>query len=259
METSQILTVAFINIRGQTGFQLSKQLQIEHFVRDYKIDILNLQEANIEDDTFSECNLISSSFNILSNNSENKYGTASLIKNDINVENIAMDREGRVIIFKVGGMTFGNLYIQSGTDSLSRNKREHYFSEIVPQILINHHQHGFIGGDLNCITEKEDATHNPETKISSSLKRLVKNYNWKDSFRTLHPKSKAYSRYYKHDRIGEGASRIDRCYHWGELVPIEAKYVSLAFSDHFGLIVSFSLPTQLSKLLGPTARLFFKT
>ena len=59
METSQILTVAFINIRGQTGFQLSKQLQIEHFVRDYKIDILNLQEANIEDETFSECNLIS--------------------------------------------------------------------------------------------------------------------------------------------------------------------------------------------------------
>ena len=182
-----------------------------------------------------------------------------MVKNEFEPENIAMDREGRVIIFEVGGITCGNFYIDSGTDAMSRGKRENYFSEIVPQVMVNHKQHGFVGGDLNCIVDKQDATHNPESKISPSLKRLVKNFGWEDSFRSLYPQSKSFSRYYKHDRIGEGASRIDRCYHWGEIVVKESKYVSLAFSDHFGLIVTFSLPTQLSKLLSPKSRPFFKT
>ena len=198
-----------------------------------------MQEAHIEENTFSECKLITSGYNIIANNSQNKYGTASLIKNELEAENIVMDKEGRVIIFEVGGITCGNLYIHSGTDSMSKNRRENYFSEVVPQLLINHRQQGFIGGDFNSIIDKEDATHNPESKISTSMKRLVKTFKWSDSFRSLHPRSKAYSRYYKHDRIGEGASRIDKCYHWGDIVVKESKYVSLAFSDHFGLIVSY--------------------
>ena len=101
---------------------MPKQLQIENFIKDYKIDILNLQEVNIEEDTFSECHFISSNFKILQNNSENIYGTASLVKNEFDVENIYMYREGRVLIFEVGGITCGNLYIQSGTDSVSRKK-----------------------------------------------------------------------------------------------------------------------------------------
>ena len=259
MDQSKFLTVGFINIRGQTGLTLSKQLQIEQFIRNNNVDILHLQEVNIEEITFSECKLITSSYNVIANNSQNKYGTASLIKNELEAENIAMDKEGRVIIFEVGGITCGNLYIHSGTDSVSRNKRENYFSEVVPQLLINHKQHGFIGGDLNSIIEKEDATHNPESKISKSMKRLVKTFKWSDSYRSLHPKSKAYSRYYKHDRIGEGASRIDRCYHWGDIAATDSKYVSLAFSDHFGLLVSYSLPDQISRMLSPKSRPLFRT
>ena len=259
MDTSQLLTVGFINIRGQTGLNLPKQLQIEQFLRNNNLDILHLQEANIEDDTFSECYLISSSYNIIVNNSQNKYGTASLVKTEFDVENLAMDKEGRVIIFEVGGVTCGNLYIHSGTDAASRSKRENYFSEVVPQLLINHKQHGFIGGDLNSIIDKNDATHNPESKISPAMKRLVGTFKWEDSFRVLHPSSKSFSRYYKHDRTGNGASRIDRCYHWGRILAKEAKYISLAFSDHFGLVISFSVPDQITKMLSPRSRPFFKT
>ena len=167
---SQVLITAFINIRGQTGLPLSKQLQIEQFIKDNNVDILHLQEVNIEKNTFSECNTISSNFNLIVNNSQNRYGTASLVKNEFEVENIVMDKEGRIIIFDVGDLTFGNMYIHSGTDSFSRGRRENYFSETVPQLLINHKDSGFIGGYLNCIIKKEDATNNPESKISPSLK-----------------------------------------------------------------------------------------
>ena len=57
-----ILNIAYINIRGQTGLNLEKQQQIEHFIRLH--DILHCQEKNIDKDTFSQCNLISSSYKI---------------------------------------------------------------------------------------------------------------------------------------------------------------------------------------------------
>ena len=44
------------------GLPISKQLQIEQFFKENNVDILHLQEVNIESDTFSECNTISSSF-----------------------------------------------------------------------------------------------------------------------------------------------------------------------------------------------------
>ena len=91
------------------------------------------------------------------------------------------------------------------------------------------------------------------------MKRLVSTFNWKDSFRILHPDIKTYSRYYSHDRTGVGASRIDRCYHWGDLVVKDAKYISLAFSDHLGMVVSFSLPDKMTKILSPKSRPFFRT
>ena len=91
------------------------------------------------------------------------------------------------------------------------------------------------------------------------MKRLVSVFNWKDSFRILHPDAREFSRYYSHDRTGLGASRIDRCYHWGDLAVTEAKYTSLAFSDHLGMILSFCLPDQMTKLLSPKSRPFFRT
>ena len=76
---SPTLVVAYMNIRGQTGLDISKQKQIETFINIYKPDILNLQEINISEDTFENCDAINSSYNIISNNAANKYGTASLV------------------------------------------------------------------------------------------------------------------------------------------------------------------------------------
>ena len=76
---SSTLTISYINIRGQTGLNYSKQVQIESFIRTYKPDILHLQEINVTSDTFEKCEMINSNYNIISNNAVNKYGTASLV------------------------------------------------------------------------------------------------------------------------------------------------------------------------------------
>ena len=132
-----ILSVAFMNIRGQTGLTSPKQDQIESFIVRNKIDVLHLQEINITEDSFSTCNVISSSYNLLSNNSPTKYGTASIIRSDFTPENILLDSTGRAIVFNIGDMTLANLYLPSGTDSTSRYSREQHFSEIIPKLLLN--------------------------------------------------------------------------------------------------------------------------
>ena len=110
------IKLAYLNIRGQTTLNLSKQNQIEDFIARNNLDILHCQEIDINEDTFNECSLVSSSYNIISNNARNKYGTASLVKNEFNVENINTNTEGRIIGFDIGNITFSNLYLPAGND-----------------------------------------------------------------------------------------------------------------------------------------------
>ena len=117
------LKISYVNIRGQAGLQIEKQLQIEDFLKDSNSDILHLQEAHIDNDTFGECNFIVSNYSVISNNANNKYGTACLVESDLVVENIMMDTGGRVIVFEISGVIFGNVYFPSATDGRSRSKR----------------------------------------------------------------------------------------------------------------------------------------
>ena len=66
-------------------------------------------------------------------------------------------------------ITIGNFYVFSGTDGLSRNKRENILAEVIPRILIKKPL-GIWGGDLNSIIDKKDA------KMSPSCRRLVSTF-----------------------------------------------------------------------------------
>ena len=63
-----ILNIAFLNTHGQSGLQISKQKNIEDFIRRNNVDILHCQEINIDENSFSSCSLISSDYYIVSNN-----------------------------------------------------------------------------------------------------------------------------------------------------------------------------------------------
>ena len=167
------------------------------------------------------------------------------------------DSEGRVLLFDIGQMTFANLYFNSGTDAIARAGREKLCSEVLPNLLINSKDIGCAGGDLNCIIEKKDATKFPDAKMSKCLQRLVKLKGWSDSFRILHPTSLKYSRFYENTRA-EGASRIDRCYQFGNLVVKQAIYVPVAFSDHMAHVVEFLVPDNYAQMISPKCRPSFR-
>ena len=152
---------------------------------------------------------------------------------------------------------FGNFYFPSGTDADSRSLREKYSAEIIPQMMGNRTVSGCTGGDFNSIINKVDATNNPESKMSPSLSRLVRAFGWVDSFRYLNPKSLTYSRYYEARGV-TGASRIDRQYHWGEIVPTMAEYSPIAFSDHLTHTVKVKVPNPSARMFSPKTRPQFK-
>ena len=62
------LNIGYINLRAQTGFGLPKQIQVEQFLKSYKIDILHLQKAHIRVETFEMCDFITSNYEIIANN-----------------------------------------------------------------------------------------------------------------------------------------------------------------------------------------------
>ena len=65
------------------------------------------------------------------------------------------------------------------------------------------------------------------------------------------------SRYYSNIQ-GEGASRIDRSYHWGPMKTFGAEYISVSFSDHLALKVSYIIPSKLDRGLTPQTKPAYK-
>ena len=88
------LSIGYINLRAQTGFGLPKRIQVEQFLKSYKIDILHLQEAQIREDTFDMYDIITSNYEIIANNASNQYGIVSLVADNLQPTNIKVDTQG---------------------------------------------------------------------------------------------------------------------------------------------------------------------
>ena len=123
------MKIAYLNIYGQSGLSNQKLLELENFIELNRLDIVCLQETNIQENTFSGCNILNR-FNLIVNNSKSGYGTCTLVRSIFTYENVIKDSEGRLISIDIDGLTFVNIYLQSGTDQGSKTEREEYVSNI---------------------------------------------------------------------------------------------------------------------------------
>ena len=79
---------------------------------------------------------------ITSNSNYNKFGTASLIRTEFEHMNVRCDTEDRAIILYIEDMTIGNLYGHSRTDSSTRSKREVFYGDTLPNLMVNSRNNG---------------------------------------------------------------------------------------------------------------------
>ena len=239
------MKVAFLNTYGQSGLSSQKLLELENFIEYNRLDIVCLQETDIQENTFSGCSILNRFIPII-NNSKSGYGTCTLIRNNLTYENVLKDSEGRLISVDVEDMSFVNLYLHSGTDQASRSEREDFINNI-PNVLLYKKKAGLLGGDMNSIVDKKDALNYPEQKMSKCFKKLINLYQMSDTFRQIYPHSKQFSRYYVW-KGKEGATRIDRCYSWGNIRVQEAEYIVVSFSDHLAHVITFDTSSSQSKI-----------
>ena len=176
---------------------------------------------------------------------------------DIEVSNIHRDNQGRVVIFDAVNCTWANIYLPSGNSTPQRHMHEKKSSSIIPQLMSRKLEHGSAGGDLNCIVAAIDCIGEPQRKMSLSLCYLISTFEWSDSCRALHPKVVQFSRIYG-NALGEGASRIDCSYHRGVLTSNTAEYIRISFSDHLCQLVSYALPSFISREIAPHSQPAFK-
>ena len=230
-----IIKIAFVNMYGQSGMPMKKIIELENFIELHRLDVLCLQETDIQKDTFSGSKLLFN-FQAIINNNSSGYGTCTLVRKNLQVNNIVKDADGRLISVDINDMSIVNVYPISGTDHESKTEREAMIDNI-PNLLLYKKDNGIIGGDMNCITEKKDAMNYPEQKMSECLKKLIRLYDLKDAFRQLYPHSKQFSRYYVAKGV-KGATRIDRAYAWGNVKIREAEYIGISFSDHLAHVVT---------------------
>ena len=141
------------------------------------MDVVCLQETEVSQNTFSECNILRR-FSPIINNSSTGYGTCTLVSNNLSIDNITKDSDGRFISVDVDGSTIVNLYLPSGTDQNSKSKREDMIDSI-PNLLLYKKQNGVCGGDFNSIVDKKDSLIHPDQKMSKCLSKLIKLYGLK--------------------------------------------------------------------------------
>ena len=238
--------------------KVPKQLYIQNFLLTNKIDVLLCQETKIDANTFDQCNFIKSSYNIIKNNAHNPYGTSILAHTNITIDEVKFDMERRIIIFNSDNITICNVYPKAGTDSESKQEREDLINITLPNMMHHHKTNVVIGGDWNCITENSECTNFPEQKKSPTLKRLLNLYDLKDTYKTLHPRGKDFTRYYSTKGNFINATRLDRIYLSKHQNPIYAKYLPNPFSDHYCYITKIKTDDLSQKSYVPKPKPSFK-
>ena len=236
------LTVGSLNIRGQMTLGHSRILQLEDFVKQYKIDVLNLQETDLKEDVFLENDFLALNYQLIINNNPKGFGTSVLIKNDLEYDNVKMDTGGRLICYDLTDLniTGSNIYLQCGVLKEHRDSRDLYCSKIIPEIFHNRKHANFITGDWNNIVNRMETTRNAENKISNVTQKMLSTFSLVDSYRQIFPKDdKTMSHYYQHP--SPGASRLDRIYH-SNLETASIGYIPTSLSDHMALVCSYHVP-----------------
>jgi exonuclease III len=158
---------------------------LHDFCSIHDIDILLLQE--VTHTNFESILYRNKYFNI----GPERRGTAIITKEHITLENVNKLPSGRGIAGWYEGLYIINIYAPSGSGR-RKDRDNFYMNDLL--ILLQHATHDYIiGGDFNCVLQREDCTGLPV--ISMPLSTLVRQCHLKDAW-----------------NMAYGAVRIDRIY-----------------------------------------------
>lgn len=155
--------VATINLNSSNS--TINQGLLRDFIYDHDVDVLLLQEVAYENFLF-----LPTHYAFVNISADNK-GTAILARKSMEISNVLLESNGRIVSLIVNGINFINVYAHSGSNY--RRERNDLFTNLMsvhlgkPDALCS-----VIGGDFNCTLENSDS-RGASNSSCAGLKNLV--------------------------------------------------------------------------------------
>ena len=221
-------SICTINVNGI--YSETKKAMLKDFAKFNEIDILLLQEVVFTDFSFMF------GYQSIVNLDENNRGTAILLKEGFEIQNVIKLCSGRGIACDVNGITLINVYAPSGNSN--RQARNNFFTEELAMLCVSAKEHLILAGDFNCVLNRSDSQGTPN--INMHLKQITEKLKIKDVWEKL-KKSIEFT----YVRNGS-KSRIDRIYATEEILKKVTNIgIDLApFSDHNAVTMKLVLSQQ---------------
>ena len=131
------MDLSSLTIMNFNASRTSNLVKIDNFLQflvDYDPTIVNIQEINVQ----SALKVFSSNFQVIINveiEAKDGIGIVTLIKKGINISDLIIGKNGRIIGVKVRNVQVWNVYPKSG--SAFKNEREKFFREELRTLMMN--------------------------------------------------------------------------------------------------------------------------
>jgi exonuclease III len=206
---------------------------LKDFVRKHDIDVLFVQEITeaVLENWWG--------YTAHTNIGTTGRGTAFLIKEYLELQNIKYLPSGRGLAATLNGIWLINIYAPSGAER--RRERDEFFATELPYLLQTIPDRMIMGGDFNCVLSQVDCTG--KANYSGTLQELVRGHNLINAWNTG-PQRGVYTHYTK-----KGATRIDRIYMTRNLQKNKSgvETVVSAMTDHLAVILQLTWDTPISE------------
>ena len=229
--------VNFLNFNAYRSVEIKRLTQFLEIIKSFKSSIITIQEIHVG----NALKVFQHDYRVIVNveqNSRDLIGICTLIKKDLQVKDILLGGNGRIIGVLFNSVKVFNLYPKSGTQN--RNLREVFFRQELPHLLKfwdNFKVDSIFCGDFNCIYRKQDSVNNPDAHFQPGLVKFMKSYDLSDDFISVHGEvTDVYSRVTSRSktRIDLILSNTNRC--------LSCEYVSFPFLDHKMIRSEYAIP-----------------
>ena len=219
------MRITTINLGGARS--LVKKRMIYDYIISNKLDVVALQELS-----FSNWTLIEDHFLFLSNEGPSGRGTGLLVRKGLEIADILMEPEGRILKAQVENIKILVIYAPSG--KAKQGLREIFFRETMPSYCIPASENTIIVGDFNAVESVSDKIITGRRKKSAveckSLKDAMLALGMQDVWLNKKGGNEVGHTFFHQG----GSSRIDRFYVSDDLLN-EISNISVTpvcFTDH---------------------------
>ena len=242
----------FYNFNASRCSNLLRIRQFYEFFDPYDPMFVCIQEINVS----SAIKVFSDKYQVFINleeGSQDGIGIVSLVKKGLNVSDIIIGQNGRIIGLKVLNLQIWNVYPKSG--SAFKKERELFFRETICNLFMNWKdstQYILQAGDHNCIHRALDSLNNSVQHLQPGLIKHLQIQGLSDDFLNVHGNNVVmYSRItpISKTRIDYIFSNSSKCSYF--------QYIDMNLGlDHCAALARYDISLSLKKEFIPKERFF---